>query len=308
MLLTDQGKREFLNSNFHQYFDISLITNIEDGVMEQTVNLTLSLEDIGEMIDLESFKELYLNEGYNNVIFTPADNNTDIYDYEFYGGVYFIKMRPFAKEIRMHILPKKYDASNRLSNSPVLIFKEKLETINEDNFECTDNYERRDTPNPVNLYSLSDSDESMNNDSGIYMFDIKKYTKNFNCLQINLGYSYNDTSSPNHNWHFTGVVDHSNEYGETINPNEFTEFNLSLMDANSDSILDKTNKILQQHKTNNGIDWNNVYEHSGGFDVDDGRHLLNKKYHKTLKYFNDDLYIEEEGKYHIVDWIENRGD
>ena len=68
------------------------------------------------------------------------------------------------------------------------------------------------------------------------------------------------------------------------------------------SIADNfTNKILQQKLVSNQIDWDDIYQHEGGFD---NPHELGTLYHKTLKYFNDDLYIEENGLYHLVDWIE----
>ena len=41
-----------------------------------------------------------------------------------------------------------------------------------------------------------------------------------------------------------------------------------------------------------------------GYDIIDQSYLSENLYHKTLKYFNDDLYIEENEQYHIIDWNE----
>lgn len=297
MILTEEGKKDFLKTNFHQYFDISLSSSISND-LEQFVNLVLPLDKINEKYDLSAIQK-YFNEKYNNVIFTPSSDNTIIYNYEFYKKAYFIRLKPYSNKIRMHFVPKKYDASNAYTN-PILFFKDNKENINEDVFIHSDNYMRNEEG--VNLHHDGQNLDSSSN--GMYKFNIKKYTQNLNTLQINLGYSYiPPTDSVNKIWHITGVIDESDENGNTIPQENFSEFNSTLVDGNCDNNSDSTNKILQSKIKNNKIDWNNLHQHNGGFN---NNHNINYLYHKTLKYFNDDLYIEENGQYHLVNWIEIR--
>ena len=261
MLLTIEGKKEFLKTRFHQFFDIELknTIDIDENSIEQFVNFVLPLSKLNEYYDINNFK-VFLNNDYNNVIFTPANNTDIIYDYEFYQGVYFIRMKPFSKNIRMHIIPKKYNAS--ASNNPILFFKNNRYEITENIFSCSNEYKRLNSFKNINLYYQENQELPSN---GFYKFDIKDKTNGMKNLQINLGYAYNDTNPTDKNWHITGIIDESNEDGERITPNEFTEYNESLVDANSDNRLDYTNKILQQKIKNNQIDWDDLYSHNGGF-------------------------------------------
>ena len=310
MILNEQGKEEFLNNNFHPFFDIKLVTEASEENIEQFVNYVLPISVIDEQYSITTDMKIFFNDNYNNVVFTSADE-TNIYQYECYQNVYFIKMKPFQKQIRMHILPKKYDASD-----DILIFKDNKQTIGEDNFNCTSEYERKQDKTNINLYYKENTAKSSN---GIYKFNIKDKTKNFRNLQINMGYSYNDTNptNPLKIKHYTGVLDESDEDGVSISPNEFTEFNLSLMDVNCDHNLTQpsnseyTNVSQQQELVNNTIQWpSNVIAYSDR-ETDhvlglNNPHTTNTTYHKTIKYFNGDIYIEENNKYLIQLWTEKR--
>lgn len=319
MLLTTEGKKEFLKTKFHQMFNIDLKNeiNINEDNIVKFVNFVLPLSKLNEYYDINAFKK-FLNDNYNNVIFTPTDNLDVIYDYEFYQGVYFIRLKPFSKKICMHIIPKKYDASNTGSNSPLLFFKNSKHNIDETNFTNTSEYERLNTCRNINLY-YKESVEKFSN--GFYKFNIKQHTQDIKNLQINLGYGYNNTNPTEKKWHITGIIDESDEQGQTIPSSDFTEFNSSLVDVNSDGRLNYTNKILQQKIKNHQIDWDDFFDCVGGFnnphDVSiynndigcnsaENNFLLQNMYHKTLKYFNDDLYIEENEQHLLIDWIEIR--
>ena len=189
MILADEGKKDFLKTKFHQYFDITLSDiSIEEKNIEQFVNFVLPLETLNQEYDMDRFKK-YLNDEYNNVIFTPTDNPEVIYDYEFYQGVYFIRLKPFSINIRMHIIPKKYDASSTATH-PILFFKDNKQTIDENNFECTNKYERLEDTHPINLHYKENAEAPSN---GMYKFDIKEHTRNIkkstyqHCKQTRLG-------------------------------------------------------------------------------------------------------------------------
>lgn len=299
MLLNEDGKKEFLKSNFHPYFDINLESNIVPTQALQFVNITLSLDDIDKQYSIEDL-QVFFNDEYNNVIFTSS-NDENIYRYEFYHNIYFIRATPFDSTIHMHILPKKYDASNTLSDLPVLFFKDENQVIDETNFVCTEEYTRYDNQNPINLYYQEDD---LSTSNGLYKFDIREQAKNFNNLQINLGYSYNDTNPTNKLKHYTGILDESDETGTPISPEEFTEWNMSLMDTNYDNNADYTNVSKMQELNDIWPTDTTPYndgEHTVGFN---NPHDINKIYHKTIKYFNDDIYIEENGQYINQSWKE----
>lgn len=302
MILNENGKLEFITSTFHPFFDISLKSdaNIDDSI--QFVNYTLPLDILNDQYDIESMN--LLNEDFNNVVFTTEKNN--IHRYEYYQGVYFIRMSPFSNILRMHILPKIYDGSDAKTGSSVLIFRDNKQSIDETNFSCTEQYIRDEEKNTINLQYQKNVKESSN---GFYKFNIKNKTKNFNNLQINLGYSYNDTNptNPMELKHYTGILDESDESGNIIPQNEFTEWNCALMDANYDNVSDYTNVSKQQLYDNQGIKWptDTIPYNDGTHDVGfNNPHTINTLYRKTIKYFNDDIYIEENNNYIIQSWKE----
>ena len=306
MILNEYGKTEFLKSNFHPYFDIQLSSNIVEENIEQFVNFTLPIETIDEDYAITTDMKSFFNDDYTNVIFTSADEKY-LYQYECYKDIYFIRIKPFQSTIRMHILPKKYNASDS-----ILIFKDE-EHINDilDHLTYEDKYEYDDSKELINLYYQENTKKTTN---GMYQFDIKEKTKNFKNLQINLGYSYNDTNptNPMEIKHYTGVLDHSDENGMLIQNNEFTEYNLSLMDANYDNVSSYTNTSKQQELINNNIEWptdtipysDGDENHEKGFD---NPHKIDTLYHKIIKYFNGDIYIEEGNQYFTQLWTEPRG-
>ena len=110
--------------------------------------------------------------------------------------------------------------------------------------------------------------------------------------------------------HYTGILDESDENGILLEPNQFTEFNLSLMDTNCDNNCNNcsyTNTSQPQQLVNNEIQWPtevipyNDEVHEKGFI---NSHDIDILYHKTIKYFNGDIYIEEDGHYINENWDE----
>lgn len=306
MILNEEGKIEFLESNFHPYFDIQLSSNITEENITQFVNFVLPISTINQSYAILTDMRSFFNDDFTNVIFTSADEKY-LYRYECYQDVYFIRMQPFRSTIRMHILPKKYDASNAKTDSSILIFKDNKQNIDSNNFNCTEEYERHTDGANINLYYKEDEQDFSN---GMYKFDIKEKTKNFKNLQINLGYSYNDTNptNPLEICHYTGVLDESDENGTLLDDGEFTKWNLSLMDANYDNISLYTNTSKRQKLVNGSIQWptnttpyDDGEDHTLGFN---NSHTINTLYHKTIKYFNGDIYIEENNHYLIQLWTE----
>ena len=219
MLLNDEGKKEFLKTKFHKYFDLELNeTSINENNINQFVNLTIKLETILDFCEENDINTNIFNENFNNIIFTPLGTQ-DIYSYELYKEIFYIRMDPFSSKIRMHITPKLYDASNTLSN-PILFFRDsqifKTEEHPKETFLKADGfYDRDDTQaNKINLNWLKDTveknDSNVSNKAGIYLFDIKDKTRGMQNIQINTGYYYNDSNPLEEFNHYIGILDETN--------------------------------------------------------------------------------------------------
>ena len=304
MILNKEEKIKFLKNNFHEYFDITISSNITEENINNFVNIVIPLSTLNNFYNIDSEIGDLFNNNFNNVIFTPSENEDVIYKYEIYEKVFFIRMFPFSHNIRMHIIPKEYDASNT-RNNPILFFKENNETIDENIFECSEEYTRYDYENtrPINLYYMEST--KLQSD-GIYKFDIKEQAKDLDKIQINAGYSYNTTNPTNEINHYIGILDLSDENGEPIST--LTEWNLSLMAANYDNISNFTNVVKMQELEDDQIIWptNSIPypDNTVGFN---NPHNFEQVYHKTIKYFNDDIYTEENGEFIVADWNESIG-
>lgn len=243
----------------------------------------------------DSIKTLfpYFNSELTNVVFTPRDDITKIYQYEVYKGVYYIKLQPFSQNIRMHLLPKSYDCSNE-----ILILKDDM---TKPNIIKSDDYYYFENGNPINSYyiengeirdreNISDRTYNINDWEETFCdfsYDIKNSTKTFKNLQICMGYRYNN-STPFYSVHFSGVRD---------NTNVQIKDRCTLIDVNFDEIENKSNNITQYHYTQNKElylpkDPRDIKEPNTYIDIDHVS-IIGETNHKILKYINDFLYSEE---------------
>lgn len=254
----------------------------------------------------------FFNTDMNNVVFTPKNNLDKIYRYEYYKGVYYIKLQPYSKKITMHLLPKYYDCSDN-----VLIFRDN--EIKSENIRKTDDYYHFKSQSPINSYfmvnnvirdrtspDISEQQYSPTDSFCEFFYDISNRTKSFKNLQICSGYRYNN-STPYFSVHFTGIRD---------NTNIQVEDRCTLIDANFDNI----ENVLLNGEQIDSIEANNItqYYYDDEFYIPKNpmisyaryniNHLENieRLYHKNLKYINDTLYSEERNlnnkKYTIANW------
>lgn len=229
----------------------------------------------------------YLNNEFNNITFTNQDDYDVIHRFEMYKGIIYLKLYPYNSQIRLHILPKSYKG-----NSNLLIFKDELITNNNiTKVNCS-----TQTLPPINA-SFSGNG---NNTSYEMNYDISNATKGFSTLQINVGYRY--PKSITKVFHLTGVKD---------NTNEIIADRCTLLDANYDYYSLPVNNITQFLVSSNtiiapSINNLNIQEDSK---VEEYNHL-NKDFifHKTIKYMNDDLYIQEESNNTRINFKYNWGE
>lgn len=337
--LNYRQKLEFLQSGFHQYFLIHLDTQdqIQGNMPTSVVNITLKLEDIGGGSGSSAWginKRLnFINETYDNVLFTPESNFEAIYEYEYYKGVYYIKAKPFEETIVMHLLPKETRASDKIlklkdsdaaftrvvknynasANKIYMCFK----SIDVANNNQTENRPITAKPYPK-FHKFGSGDvkkfyqkhngnnwtkEDYQDSYAEYIFDISSWAKNLMNIQINAGYSYNnsspinDTTNNPYAIHYTGIKDITNTQ---------IEDRAVLMDANYDNVSSKTNNIQQMEFYQSGstkqLRFPTQLQQDAFKEGFNNSHTNGSKFHKTIKYFNDILYTEENGQYVIGDW------
>lgn len=247
----------------------------------------------------------YLNADLTNIAFTPKNNNKVLYKFEVYKNVIYVKLNPFSKNIRMHLLPKYYDCSNK-----VLFFTDNM--ITEDDITISNDYKCYSNQQPINsYYQINDMDRDRNNPDLSnenynvsnwtntfcnFEHDISKDTINMNNVQICAGYRYNNTT-PFYSVHFTGIKDNT-----TTN----IEDRCVLIDANFDKISTKSNNITQFYFDEN----NNLYVPKSPVTIrkeyGDNNHVseVGKLFHKKIKYINDTMYAEENKTYGSSAWID----
>lgn len=257
----------------------------------------------------------YFNSEMTNIVFTPKDNLDIIYRYEVYKGVIYLKLAPFSQNIIMHILPKAYRCSNK-----VLIFKEEdMQNFSRSNdykvYEDRDNINAyfqtngkdRDRTTITNRsYNKSNWPEQSNIAKTFVEFthDISEDTKNFSNLQICAGYRYNNTS-PYYALHYTGVKDNHGR----------PEDRCTLIDANIDAVKGNNSNIISQMyyldpDSDFTIPDNDVLyiKHDVPIRkiIGNNDHIseIGRVFHKTIKYINDLLYVEEGSIYGSKEWYD----
>lgn len=338
--LNYKQKLEFLTSGFHQYFLIHLDTGnyINGNMPTGVVNITLKLKDIGGGSGASAWginkRKNFINNTYDNVLFTPASDFETIYQYEYYKGVYYIKAKPFEMDIVMHILPKNLKAADKVLklkdedktykrryvnyNISKDMLYTRFKTIDLNNNETSENRPISAKPYPKfhkfesedirKLYQKHRNAEWVAEDYvdsyAEYYFDISSWAKNLMNVQINVGYYYNNsspiasTSNDPYAIHYTGIQDKTNRQ---------IEDRAVLMDANYDNIATKTNNIQQMEFYLNGsskkLRFPTSLEQDAFTEGFDNPHTNSSKaFHKTIKYFNDILYTEEDGQFVIGEW------
>lgn len=313
-----------LDEDFIDENDLYTLTN------EQHVNVVIPFEKISDDETSYGLSPLmkYFNKDFSNILITHADNFNVIHQCEVYKNVLFIRLKPYTTQIALHIISKSYDATDN-----ILFFKDefledknyKCKKITHSNhyhiyddkehkkinlyYQSNDkdrNPEAKPYPafskfdsNPVIYYRYAEEDDDSSttytwqSDTyeptyGEFEFDIKgRGVTNRQNTQINAGYRYNQ-SSPQNAIHYTGIKD-------TTNSNPANR--CTLIDTNFDGITTNSNVIEQFDLDDNDnlIFPKTASPLNAGFSHSSGLHSSNigNLYHKTIKYYNDAIYVEE---------------
>lgn len=320
--LNEEQKKEYLSSGFHQYLIIDIL-NKQKMTKNQPANLVITLSDLDwdtqGTDDETGLGRLanFVNKTFSNFLFTPKNDFSKIFQYEYYQGSFFIRMEPYTPQIVMHILPQKYEG---FKSGDVLFFKDTRVTPIKHHYYRThsnkpninlyyqhqvDGVAAGDRPlslNPVKFSKFSNKFTYINyltesstweqknymDTYGEFDFDISEATENLDKIQINAGYQYNESSSDKNVIHYTGIYDNhsidsqravlidANYDGENAN---FTNV-ITQLEWNQNS--SQTSFPQTEAKAYNNLGFNNSHLHNIG-----------KTFFKTIKYWNDDIFISE---------------
>lgn len=296
------------------------LSNTSEYLDHQFVNVTIPLEKICNIEASYGIGAIYnsFNNDFTNILITNINDYSVIHQCEIYQDVLFIRLQPYVDTIALHILPKTYNTSDDL-----LLVRDITEGWQKD---FSQDYYNMHNDERKNLYfqmQKSDGeivDRSGREEDGYPEFsNLKKspymyyrldntncwledpYTKTFGEIsypisdyaltnvQINVGYKYNE-SSPCNAVHYTGTKDMTNTDCQD---------RLTLIDCNLDNITDNTNVISQLQCVDNQLIFPTDADIlvNNGFTNSTGLHSINdnigRLYHKTIKYYNDNMYSEE---------------
>lgn len=334
--LNQDQKKEYLSSNFHQYLIITL--NNDDQMPENSfVNVVITLDDLdwdtrneSNKSGLGRFAEYVNTETFANFLFTDKNDFQKIYNYEYYQGAFFIRIKPYSNKIAMHILPQKYEG---FTQNDVLLFRDSsIEPIKHEYYGIHENkninlyyqyqkdgIESGDRPlslNPPKFSKFSNKYTyyNYNNDEwqqdtyqdtyGEFDFDISGSTINIDNIQINAGYKYNNSTSDKNIVHYTGIYDNRAVGSQKA----------VLIDANYDGENPHSNVITQLTWNNNTEELKFPQDNADAYQnlSFNNTHIGNigKLFHKTIKYWNDTIFISEkkdsneEDDYIIGNWTD----
>ncbi len=314
---------------------VNLVLNLDEIQDREWKDFYNHIKDYISYIESDNGERILT---FENLLFTNGNDLTDLYQYEYYKGNIYVRMNSYTDKVAMHIVSRSYYTMDK---DQVLFFKDDNVVDMNEHFSCSSDYYKRHTDNSINLYyqainmgnnkkddrsrefecpnfGLYDktnpnslyqkfkgnnwTKENYKTMFGEYVFDISKYTRDMNNLQINSGYRYNN-SSPWNAIHYTSVQDDTNLA---------VEDRCTLLDTNFDNIRaadDYTNVVKQMEyiKSSKSMRWpttNSIMENKGFKNSHSEDAKIGVLNHKTTKYFNDDLYTEEKKQYIEVDWVD----
>lgn len=295
------------------------LSDVSDHLNYQFVNVTIPLEKICNVQDSYGIGTVYnsFNDDFSNILITNINDYNIIHQCEVYQDVLFIRLQSYVDTIALHILPKTYNTSDDLllvrdiTEGWQKNFSQNYYNIHDDerknlyfqmqksDGEIVDRSGREEgyeefssLINSSHMYYRLNNRNRWIEDPYIKTFGEISYPINNYALtnvQINVGYKYNE-SSPCNAVHYTGTKDMTNT--------DCTD-RLTLIDCNLDNITENTNVISRLRCVNNQLSFptNADILVNDGFTNSTGLHSKNENigrlYHKTIKYYNDDMYSEE---------------
>ena len=315
---------------FHPYFYMDVLKP-EDKEPVGFINLKIHLDNLyGDGLGFDAISEQWSDNYFTDEL--KADDFNTVFKYEYYKGMFFIRLDEYVSKIAIHVFPKNYYTMNQL-----LLLKEDYNDFTYElkpntTYYTRDNY-TEEPYNRVNATYMMEEDDSyviregrdtyknfskFIKQNGMYHkkdengWVREDYKDNFveydyplgtintlPSIEIASGYTYNESCSNNIE-HYIGIKDKTNIADEdraaliAMNPDKINDV---LPDETNYSTIPQQYWDENKNKTQLSETYT-VYNNKGLTNP----HTINKRYDMTLKYFNDDLYIEENDQYLLSEW------
>lgn len=297
--LTD-GLKQTALQQYHPYVNIELWSleqnsydeenNTEDIIIQDAANLKIIGSDIETMLATDG--DIYLQEyqkyiaaDCTNIIFTPFDEENNqpidniIIPYEYYKGVFYLRLPRFYRTISLHLLTRYYDASD-----DVVLFN------TEDLIDYIQSHQQVWTTTGASR--TEEQIDILGEGVGRYLIPLPQNLRKMSSIEIDVFYKYIEDTIDYNN--YIGIIDTSMRGYKQIDGTDDIEKEIedqkSLINQNQDNTriinIAQRNNIYTQDD-----DVFNYCPQDMSFDV---AQIDNEKYYEAIvKYSNDNIYIEE---------------
>lgn len=265
-----------------EQYESSLEEENDDIIVNGAVNIKILNADIEEMLALNSEQELeeyqrYVSNAQNdltNVVFTPQSNTDIIIPAEYYRGVFYLQLPQFYRTISLHMLTPYFDASDNIA---LFTIDDIREYLNSPDVPAEAEVELYENETPLGYTQ--------------YLIQLSESLRVLESLEIDV-FAQNEGIA-----NFIGIIDENMRGYDADEIEQMYREQKTLIneDAYATDAKAKVPTTIQRNRAEDDIsqfnyfDYNNIQELS--------LYLLPNNpdytYESTIKYINDDLYIEE---------------
>ena len=291
--LTDDLKLQALQQ-YHPYISIDLwsLAEEEGESLQDYTNVKIIENDIEEMLNAADRFEYqkYVSKpsdvGYNqgnfdNIIFTPDEDLNTIIPYEYYMGVFYLRLPYFCETISLHILTKYFNAMDSIL---LLKTEDIINSVEQDKTHTWSHSEN--VSRSEDKIDIISSDSSSN--YGRYLIPLPQNLQALNSIEIDYFLTYTNT----HDTSQVGIIDtNSRNYTQAQNVEKYHDQSTLISNSHNSSIQ----AIIAQPISDN-IYQDSSYSYSN---VQNANNINLKTVNQDIqlegivKYINDDIYIEQ---------------
>ena len=253
-------------------------------IQQENINLKIIERDIYSLLSATARTEYskYIGRDYNNIVFTPRNDNQTIIPYEYRNGVFYLRLPYFCKTISMHLLSKFFDAEDDV----VLLNEDDIKELVSSQTWIHGTKIDRGT-DKINIVDNSCS----SNCYGRYMIPLPSSIKSLESLEIDIFSKYPTNS---HKSHQVGLIDTDNRTFASTETADKYEYQKTLAYSKKES-SDSSLQIITIKRNQEDITTDNAFSYDTINQKLKTTNAFNKdyKYETIIKYHNDNLYIEE---------------
>ena len=297
IVLTEKLKKTALQQ-YHPYINIDLWSleqfeydndDIEkDIILQDAVNLKILNDDIEGLLSDSHLREYqkYVSKpdkedkgDFTNIIFTPENDIDTIIPYEYYKGVFYLRLPRFYRTISLHLLTRYYDASD-----DVILFN------TEDLIDYIQSHQQVWTTTGASR--TEEQIDILGEGVGRYLVPLPQNLRKMSSIEIDVFYKYIEDTIDYNN--YIGIIDTSMRGYKQIDGTDDIEKEIEDQKSLINQNQDNTRIINIAQRNNIYTQDDNVFNYCPqdiSFNV---AQIDNEKYYEAIvKYSNDNIYIEE---------------